>query len=165
MVVYFYAKDDCGYISIDSAFVTISDTLAPVADFIPVDTSITCSQALPQDQPVFTDNCGLFGEVEYEESSTQDPNLLACGHYSYTITRTWTAHDFCGNSTTVSQTISVVDTLANLMRLLWISPCSVPIISKTTRSTFLINAPLYKSIRVDHRRNLRIMRIAPIIIM
>lgn len=112
MVVYFYAKDDCGYISIDSAFVTISDTLAPVADFIPVDTSISCSQAVPQDQPVFTDNCGLFGEVEYEESSTQDPNLLACGHYSYTITRTWTAHDFCGNSTTVSQTISVVDTLA-----------------------------------------------------
>lgn len=112
LIVYFYAKDECGYTSVDSAYFSVSDTIAPIASQVPADISISCAQSIPPDQPVFTDNCGIFGEVEYQEISTQDPNLLSCGHYTYKITRIWTARDFCGNLTTVSQLVSVIDTLA-----------------------------------------------------
>lgn len=111
-VVYFYAKDDCSNISVDSASFNFADTIKPVASNIPSDTTITCDSPLPQQQPVFTDNCGISGDVAYQETSTQSNSLLDCSHYTYQITRTWTAVDYCGNSTTVTQQVYVIDTIA-----------------------------------------------------
>jgi len=111
ITLYFFARDDCGNFSRDSARFNLGDNEAPVADVLPGDTTITCDQPLPVFQPVFTDNCGLAGEVVFSETSTQDNSVLSCAHYTYQITRTWTATDECGNQTVLTQVISVIDTL------------------------------------------------------
>src|SRR4029077_6248307 len=46
------------------------------------------------------------------QTSTQDPNAANCAHYNYTITRTWTAHDACNNTSNQSQVITVSDNTA-----------------------------------------------------
>ena len=110
--VYFYAKDGCNNMSVDSALFNLLDTLAPIATQIPNDTTITCDSPIPSQSPVFSDNCGIAGEVIFQVVSTQSTDLLSCAHYTYQVTKTWSATDFCGNITTVIQTISVVDTIA-----------------------------------------------------
>jgi len=108
----FYAKDNCNNSSSDTARFNSGDNEPPVAVNPPLDTTIACSQNIPDFDPMFTDNCGLQGEVIFTTSSTQSIDLGTCAHYQYDITRSWTATDFCGNATTLSQIIHVVDTVA-----------------------------------------------------
>ncbi len=91
-----------------SANVTIvlGDNTAPQLMNIPADITINCDDAIPL-APTVTgfDQCpGIY--MDFDETTTQS-FVGACG--SYTITRTWTATDFCGNTTTDNQLITVVD--------------------------------------------------------
>lgn len=60
------------------------------------------------------DNCTSPGNlvINFSETSTQDPNANNCGHYNYTLTRTWTVTDEAGNVLTHVQVITVQDTQA-----------------------------------------------------
>jgi len=55
--------------------------------------------------PTATDNCDDNVQIDYDEVRTNGP----CSD-SYTLTRTWTATDDCGNQTVETQTITVLDT-------------------------------------------------------
>ena len=44
------------------------------------------------------DNCAGVLTVAFKEVSTQDPNPANCGHYNYTLTRTWTITDCADNA-------------------------------------------------------------------
>lgn len=110
--VSFFAKDACDNFSQDSARFNLGDNESPVASAIPADTTIQCDSPVPFSEPSFTDNCGLAGEVIYNEVSTQNPSVVNCAHFTYNITRTWIATDECGNETIVTQVINVIDTLA-----------------------------------------------------
>jgi hypothetical protein len=92
----------------DQAVVTIvlGDTQAPILTNIPADLTINCDDVVPPAQVVTGfDQCpGIF--MDFEEVSSQN-YVGACG--SYTITRTWSATDFCGNTVTDEQKITVVD--------------------------------------------------------
>ena len=55
-----------------------------------------------------TDNCDTDVPVTFSELSTV---VDGCG----TITRTWTATDACGNTTTATQTITVEDNIAPVL--------------------------------------------------
>ncbi len=59
--------------------------------------------------PVITDNCDPAPTVQFNETSTQTSNG-ACTDQNYTLTRTWTASDNCGNSAQITQVIEVLDT-------------------------------------------------------
>ena len=85
--------------------VTIVDTTAPVLT-IPADYTAECSDEHPLDEASATDNCGEVS-ISVEEVTTPG----ACAG-DYTITRTFTATDDCGNATTATQTITIVDTTA-----------------------------------------------------
>jgi len=59
-----------------------------------------------------SDNCDDSITFVLEENSTQGANPDACEYYNYTITRTWTASDACGNIATETQVLTVKDTEA-----------------------------------------------------
>ena len=105
------ATDACGNSSTASQTISVQDITAPVIDALPATTTIDCPAT-----PVFavataTDNCGSAFTLTYNDVTTPG----ACAG-SYSVTRTWTATDACGNSSTASQTINVQDITAPVIR-------------------------------------------------
>ncbi|MFC4511297.1 hypothetical protein ACFO28_13360, partial [Flavobacterium buctense] len=100
--------DDSGNISVVfSQTITVNDNVAPTfVQVPPVNTVATCNN-IP-DPAVLTaiDNCGS-ANVTLNEAIIQG----SCPS-SYQIVRTWTATDACNNTASVSQIITVSDTLA-----------------------------------------------------
>ncbi|MBK9399996.1 MAG: HYR domain-containing protein [Bacteroidetes bacterium] len=83
-----------------------SDILPPVAIFVPADTTISCDSQLPSDNAVFSDN--------YSEPIVVFSDSIVDGicDGNYTVIRTWTATDICGNATVVIQNINIIDNIA-----------------------------------------------------
>ena len=107
--VTFTAQDACGNSVSTTATFTIEDTEGPDLLGIPADASVSCD-AVPTALVVnATDLCDTNVEVVLDEVSTQSSNPADCAYYTYELTRTWTAIDDCGNTSTASQTISVAD--------------------------------------------------------
>src|SRR6185436_17214451 len=92
---------------------TVQDVTAPTLVGVPSDTTVQCDAVPAPATVTATDDCDGNPTVTFNQTSTQDADVSHCGHYSYTITRTWTAHDACGNnSATATQVITVQDTTA-----------------------------------------------------
>ncbi|MGC4039747.1 MAG: gliding motility-associated C-terminal domain-containing protein, partial [Flavobacterium sp.] len=88
--------------------ITVSDTTAPVAPQAPASITATCSGEVPAMVSLTaTDNCSGSITVNGVDSVVQG----SCPN-SFTITRTWTFVDACGNSSSATQTISVNDNVA-----------------------------------------------------
>ena len=102
----FTATDDCGNSSSATQTITVQDTTAPEFTSVPADYTAECSDELVMDDATATDNCG---EVSIEVSSETTAGDCAG---NYTITRTFTATDDAGNSSSATQTITVQDTTA-----------------------------------------------------
>ena len=101
----FTATDDCGNATSATQTITIIDTTAPVLT-IPADYTAECSDAHPMDAASATDNCG---EVTIDVVET---TIAGACIGDYTITREFTATDDCGNATSATQTITIIDTTA-----------------------------------------------------
>jgi hypothetical protein len=99
------AEDACGNVSSASQTVTVMDDEGPVFDMVPADKTISCGEALVFGQAEASDVCS-FAELSFEDEMT-----LSC-EGSYTVTRTWTATDGCGNISQAQQKITVEDTQA-----------------------------------------------------
>lgn len=88
---------------------SIQDTIKPVLSAYPPDETISCSTPLPAPATITaTDNCSPNVTVLFSQDTinvAQGP----CGQYSYTIVRTRTAIDDCGNTEIHSRQIKVVD--------------------------------------------------------
>ncbi|RMF68754.1 MAG: gliding motility-associated C-terminal domain-containing protein, partial [Alphaproteobacteria bacterium] len=104
------ATDNCGNSSSLSQTITVQDTEAPVLAGVPADVTVQCDAVPAPDTPTATDNCDADVEIAFTEVRT-DGDCLD----SYTLTRTWTASDNCGNQTTQSQVITVQDTQAPVL--------------------------------------------------
>jgi ribosomal protein S26 len=101
------ATDECGNETTHVQVITVEDTTAPVWDQVmPADITVECD-GVPAAPAVVTasDNCDADVLVEFTEVRT-DGSCLD----SYTLTRTWTATDNCGNETIHVQVITVEDT-------------------------------------------------------
>ncbi|MCC6462357.1 MAG: SprB repeat-containing protein, partial [Saprospiraceae bacterium] len=104
------ASDACGNTAVVSQTITVRDSQGPVFGGVPPNLTLECNQPLPAAQPAsVTDNCDSNPAVSLAETSTQTSNG-SCTDFSYTITRTWTAIDQCGNTSTAAQTLTVTDT-------------------------------------------------------
>ena len=87
----------------------IVDTVAPVLSQYPPNLTLSCFQNLtPPVNVTATDNCSNFVGVTFVQD-TIDIATGPCGKYSYTIQRTRTAVDDCGNTESHTNTITVVD--------------------------------------------------------
>src|SRR5258706_5629951 len=76
---------------------------------VPAEANASCDDVPAAANVTATDNCDAPPSVDLDEQSTQSANLESCAHYTYDITRTWTATDACGNSSSASQSIHVSD--------------------------------------------------------
>ena len=110
---YWMAEDNCGNMSIDSQFIMVIDTLAPIINGVPSDTTVICSM-IP-DEPILgmditaSDNCDAMVQLTFSADTIGDPN--SC-EVEITIIRRWRAEDNCNNIQLDSQIIMVIDTIA-----------------------------------------------------
>ncbi|MBK7030034.1 MAG: hypothetical protein IPH45_12850, partial [Bacteroidales bacterium] len=98
------ATDACGNISSASQTINVQDISAPVIASLPAPTTIDCPATLEFATATATDECGSAFTLTYEDVTT--PGICAG---AYSVTRTWTATDACGNISSASQTINVQD--------------------------------------------------------
>ncbi|MCC6583238.1 MAG: DUF11 domain-containing protein [Chitinophagales bacterium] len=103
--------DKCGRTSpVYTQVITIQDTIKPIITGTPQNATYSCASDVPQSSitsVTATDNCAGVVTVAVADVITNQ----TCAN-RYTITRTWTATDACGNSSTASQTITVNDLTA-----------------------------------------------------
>jgi len=114
------ATDSCGNASFKTQTITIIDNSAPVISGVPnnITVNLDNGEVVPNPaNPSALDNCSSNPNVNYNQSSTND----GCG---YVLTRTWTATDDCGNSSSKSQIITVLKSCNG--------GCTKPIISKAS---------------------------------
>jgi hypothetical protein len=99
----YVANDGCGNESSFQQFITLIDTTAPVAIYIPENIQVECGQGYEMPSAIFSDNC----DEEFEMTSSMNTTGDACATL---ITYTWTAIDHCQNITSVSATVTILDT-------------------------------------------------------
>ncbi|HTL56131.1 MAG TPA: hypothetical protein VL361_10660, partial [Candidatus Limnocylindrales bacterium] len=109
--------DPCGNIGTALQTITVQDTVPPVVT-APANITIACTDS--QD-PTVNQTLGLATAVD-NCSGTSTPTFsdqIVAGNCvaNYTIKRTWSSHDGCGNVGTASQTITVRDTTAPVLTI------------------------------------------------
>src|SRR5204862_31168 len=90
-----------------SQTITVTDNTAPVFTSVPANASASCDAVPAAGTATASDNCS-GATVVYNGETTASGSCSG----NYTITRTWTATDGCGNSSSASQTITVTDNTA-----------------------------------------------------
>ena len=89
---------------------SFSDNTIPTLLYVPDNDTIICDEEIPLPPQIFAlDNCPEIALTVNEESTQGEDG---CSLYDYTITRTWTATDQCGNSTSDSQVVDIQDVVA-----------------------------------------------------
>src|SRR5512139_4251015 len=102
------ATDNCGNSATCTRTIWVQDMTPPVTvrPVIPNDT-IDCPATPSFGMATATDACDASVTITFNDQTTQGD----CAN-EYSVTRTWTATDNCGNSATCSRTIWVQDTTA-----------------------------------------------------
>ena len=100
----FTVSDDCGNDAIATTLVSRTYDVTPPVMICPEDMEHECDESPIYGEATATDACNdvTLTSVESEDSD----NCITV------ITRTWTATDLCGNSSSCIQTITIVDTSA-----------------------------------------------------
>lgn len=98
----FLIEDNCGNAEIRTWTIQVADTESPSIIGVPDDITIDCNEDIPSVNPIAVDNCTTFPSLSLEATTIE----LECG---FQFVRTWTATDECGNTTSVTQTVTVSD--------------------------------------------------------
>jgi len=99
------ATDACGNTKTATQRITVTDTQLPNFVSTPANVTVQCDTLPAPFAPVATDNCDAAVAVTYNGQTITNG---ACTN-AYTLTRRWTAADNCGNTRSISQRITVVD--------------------------------------------------------
>jgi hypothetical protein len=103
------AYDDCGNLGTAIQVITVVDDVPPVMVNVPDDATVECD-AVPAPAEVNAwDDCSDVGQVSFEEEIVIGKGGAKC---TYSIVRTWTVSDACGNTAMAQQVITVEDTQA-----------------------------------------------------
>jgi len=101
------ATDTCGNLATATQIIIVFDSIPPVLYDVPADTGICCADSIPPPANVTAiDSCDGSVPVLLTEVVSDSTSPLY-----FTLTRTWTASDTCGNTVSDSQVIEVNDTL------------------------------------------------------
>jgi hypothetical protein len=134
------ATDTCGHADTVTQTITMTPPIVPstlIWTYVPPDTTANCDQTLGFGTPIAETTCPAGGlSVSFSDAVNSNGD---CSQ-PFSITRTWIAHDACGNMITASQTISTgPDTQG-------------PIFASDTPDTITIDCggPLYQPIAYDN---------------
>ena len=97
--------DNAGNTTSKSQIITVQDTTAPVLSAAPPDVTVECDSVPAAATLTATDNCDSNVTVQMTQTRVDG----SCPS-NYTLTRTWTATDSCGNHSSKTQVITVRDT-------------------------------------------------------
>lgn len=97
------ATDYCGNTATCSRSIIVQDITPPVITCPSVITPIQCNETPVFGDATAMDACDAVVTITFETVTTP-------GSCNYSVTRIWTATDDCGNSSTCSRTIEVIDT-------------------------------------------------------
>jgi len=100
--------DACGQTATCSQTVTVVDNVPPVITCAPNQT-YPCGTAWAFGFPSATDNCTAASDLSYAVISTT--TNFGCGE-TYVASQVWEVHDLCGNKSSCTQMVAVVDTVA-----------------------------------------------------
>ena len=104
----FTATDNCNNSTQHTVTIQVEDTTPPVfTSALPANVTVACSAVPVAAVLTAADNCGAATVAMVETGA----NGTGC----YTLVRTWTATDLCGNMTTHTQTITVQDLVAPVL--------------------------------------------------
>ena len=103
------ASDVCGNESSASYTITVRDLVPPVLGNVPANDSLSCEAPIPSDAPLHQDDCGMS---TLDISMTTLPG--SCPE-NYTLIRTFTAEDECGNQSSAIQEVVFTDTVAPMI--------------------------------------------------
>ena len=98
-----------GATTVATQTIQFMDDVPPVL-IVPADTTIYCGYPVP-DPDVYCDDACSWNEVVFSEKRTTHNDC------EYTLVRTWTATDGCGNATQKTQKIDVVDVYAPVIKV------------------------------------------------
>ncbi|MBL7968557.1 MAG: HYR domain-containing protein, partial [Prolixibacteraceae bacterium] len=101
------ATDHCGNSNSATQEIFVQDIEAPVISALPAPFTIDCDDTPNFTTPTAIDACASTFTLTSADTTT--PGTCA---NSYSIIRTWTAKDACGNTSTATQTINVQDVVA-----------------------------------------------------
>ena len=109
----YQVTDACGNTTTCEQKWYVVDNLSPAITSCPGDTTVQCMADIPAARPedvIGTDNCGSVNMATL--LSTSDNGGAGCPNSPFILTYTYELTDPCGNSTTCSQNITVVDDTA-----------------------------------------------------
>ena len=112
-------SDACGNAVDFTQTVHLYDSIPPVFTHVPADTLLLCNEMWDLDSlgtAMAEDNCLGSVTISYSDSVLVSDSLdVDC----YVIDRLWVATDVCGNAKSVTQTITIADTLAPTLTVLY----------------------------------------------
>ena len=149
----FTATDDAGNSTSATQTITVEDTTAPDFTSVPVDYTVECSDESLWTTRLHSRTTAAPVSITVPESET--PRWDAAGNY--TIVRTFTATDACGNSTSATQTITVEDTTAPELSIPadYTAECSDELILDDATATDNCGEVTIEVSSEDHCRRLR----------
>ena len=100
-------SDACGNVTagLIQQIIELVDEVAPSVEVAPSDVTIECGEEVPSYEPVWSDNCD-------QELFLTAISGIAQDDCTTIISQSWTAVDHCGNSTTISRSVTIVDSTA-----------------------------------------------------
>jgi hypothetical protein len=101
------ATDECGLFTDYVQTINVADTLNPTFDQAVENLTVECDMVPEPAQITASDNCDDQVSVVFNEVNEEGE----CAN-AYTLIRTWTATDDCGNSSVLTQIINVEDNTA-----------------------------------------------------
>jgi hypothetical protein len=103
LIMSFVATDDCGNSVSEEVSVSV-EALLPELFGIGASTTIPCGMDMPVCEPEYDDPCDYGIYLDYTEN-TDDGTC----EDEYTVTRTWSLTNVCGESASGSQVVTVID--------------------------------------------------------
>ncbi len=97
------ATDACGNTTEDSQIIEVGDNAAPTLVGVPTNVSVSCNSIPGPATVTATDDCDANVTVQYSQTSS---GTFCAGAQ---LTRTWTATDACGNTSSKTQIITLED--------------------------------------------------------